>query len=351
MLTQGLFVMTEKKISVIIPVYNIEKFLNKCIESVLAQTYKNLEIILVDDGSTDSSGIICDNFASLDNRIKVLHKTNGGLSSARNSGIEIASGEYVAFIDGDDYIEPNMIETLLNACANNEADLSICSFFMEDSEGKICAKSESLENNCYSNIEALELLALPRQDRYVVAWNKLYKKSLFDKIKFPLNKLYEDQATVHKVFWEAKKIVTLSDKLYHYIVREGSLSYKPNPLQYFDDLDALLARIDFYRQKGLENLIPDVEKVIFYLFGYYLNKTIQFSSLSKEVEETFFEYGQKFLELFQSCQTKKHYKRKEVKIRKKLYNLSHSVKFKIEFKHKLKRNILFKPIIKILKQF
>lgn len=341
--------MTEETISIIIPVYNIEKFLNKCVDSVLKQTYHNLEIILIDDGSTDKSGAICDDYKSKDNRIKVLHQLNGGLSSARNAGIEIANGEYLAFIDGDDYVEPTLIETLFNACKETNADLSICSFYMEGEDGKTRIECESLANASYTNIEALELLALPRQDRYVVAWNKLYKKHLFDEIRFPLNRVFEDQATVHKIFWNAKKIVTVSDKLYHYIVRDDSLSHKTNPIKYFDDLDALFERVEFYKQNNLEKLVPGVENVMFYLFGYYLNKSFCNGKLDKKIEEMYLNYGQKCLALVEECFSLHHYKRKELKKRKKLYNLSFNIRFKIKLKWKIKNCKFLKPLIKVYK--
>ena len=150
-------------ISVIVPVYNVEKYLRQCLDSVLAQTYRELEIILVDDGSTDGSGAICDEYATRDSRIKVVHQQNGGLSSARNAGLDLATGEYVAFVDSDDYIHETMLELLYQALVENNADTVICNFERVDEKGDVISvrSLQPLANGVVSMEEALENLATP----------------------------------------------------------------------------------------------------------------------------------------------------------------------------------------------
>ena len=172
-------------ISVIVPVYNVEKYLEKCIDSILSQTFKNFEIILVDDGSTDSCGIICDEYERLDNRVKVIHKINGGLSSARNSGLEIASGEYVAFVDSDDWIDKNMYQELYNEAKKNNADIVQCKFIKAKDENVSIYNNEFNEVEVIGNLDALCNLYNERCIETVVTWNKLYKRYLFNDIVFP----------------------------------------------------------------------------------------------------------------------------------------------------------------------
>ena len=166
-----------KLISVIVPVYNVEKYLEKCVSSIVNQTYKNLEIMLVDDGSTDSSGKMCDEFAKKDDRIKVIHKPNGGLSDARNSALKIAKGDYIGFVDSDDYIADDMFETLCDLMEDNNSDISIVSFY-EIYNNKLIGVRDSKELENMTKLEAMkELLIDSKIQSY--AWNKLFKRELF----------------------------------------------------------------------------------------------------------------------------------------------------------------------------
>ncbi|MEI7668283.1 MAG: glycosyltransferase family A protein, partial [Erysipelotrichaceae bacterium] len=161
-------------ISVIVPVYNVEKYIDRCVSSILNQTYKNLDIILVDDGSQDKSGQICDEYALKDNRIKVLHKSNGGLSDARNKGIELSKGEYISFVDSDDTISNNFIDKLYNLCVNYSSDISMCYFKQFTSEISFNREHES-RIDIFTNIQMLENLINEKYVQSTVAWNKLYK--------------------------------------------------------------------------------------------------------------------------------------------------------------------------------
>ena len=194
-------------ISIIIPVYNVEKYLERCVKSVINQTYKNLEIILVDDGAKDNSGKMCDELSKLDSRIKVIHKENGGLSDARNFGLKIATGDYIGFVDSDDYIADDMYETLYYTIKNNNADISIVSFY-EMYKEKVIGVRDSGNLEILSKQEAMkELLIDTKIQSY--AWNKLFKKELFNDLKFPTGKNFEDIATTLLLFEKCDKVALL----------------------------------------------------------------------------------------------------------------------------------------------
>ena len=224
-------------ISVIVPVYNVEKYLVKCINSIINQTYKNLQIILVDDGSTDNSGKICDDFKLKDTRIEVIHKTNGGLSDARNAGLKITRGDYIGFVDSDDFIETDMYETLYNLIENNNSDISIVSFY-EIYNGKVIGVRDSRELLNLSKIEAMkELLIDTRIQSY--AWNKLFKRSLFENLEFPVNKNFEDIATTLLLFEGANKVTLFEEPKYNYLRRDDSIVGVRNFKTYKDYLDVI----------------------------------------------------------------------------------------------------------------
>ena len=211
-------------ITVIVPVYNVEKYLDKCVETIVNQTYKNIEIILVDDGSKDSSGEKCDIWQKKDKRIKVIHKQNGGLSSARNTGIDIANGEYITFIDSDDYIDSKMIENLYEDLKNFNADISICNRYYLFEDGSKCLRYKKRENV----LEMDSKQAIYELNNYrnfdMSAWAKMYNRKLFNKIRFPVGKLSEDFFIMYLLFDKAKKIVYNSEPLYYYLQRKGSIS-------------------------------------------------------------------------------------------------------------------------------
>ena len=237
----------EELISVVIPIYNVEKYLNKCIESIINQSYSNLEIILIDDGSKDTSGIMCDSYVLKDNRIKVIHKENGGLSDARNVGIEKEKGEYIVFIDSDDWIDEKMIEILYNVIKKNNSDISICDYFLAYSE-EIQTQKEDIEIINLSNIEALKKI----YDKdlgvcMIVAWNKLYKRNLFkDDIRYPYGKIHEDEFTTYKLLYKAEKISYTNQKMYYYRQRENSITSSFNKKR-LDCLEAFDERTKYMK--------------------------------------------------------------------------------------------------------
>lgn len=213
-------------ISIVIPIYNIEKYVKKCIESVLNQDYLNIDIILVDDGATDNSGKICDEYKNIDSRIQVIHKLNGGLSDARNAGIKVAKGEYIIFIDGDDYIKPNYVSKLYNNLLENDADISVCGFSYVYDDGKE-RKYNNKEKECtkvFNSQQAIECMLDSRWAFKQCAWNKIYKKELFKDIEYPYGMLYEDLGTTYKLISKANKVVYDSNSLYYYVQRKTSIT-------------------------------------------------------------------------------------------------------------------------------
>lgn len=227
----------QELISVIVPVYNVEKYLKKCIKSIMSQSYTNLEIILINDGSTDNSGKICDELKEQDKRIKVIHKSNGGLSDARNAGLKIANGKYIGFVDSDDYIAEDMFETLYNINKKYNSDISIVSFY-EIYKDKVIGVRDSKKLKELTKIDAMkELLIDTNIQSY--AWNKLFRRELFEGLEFPTNKNFEDIATTLLLFEKANKIVLLEEPKYYYVRRDDSIVGVRNYKTYKDYLDVI----------------------------------------------------------------------------------------------------------------
>ena len=261
-------------ITVIVPVFRVEKFLERCLESIINQSYRNLEIILVDDGSDDSCPDICDKYSKIDKRIIVYHKLNGGLSDARNYGIEKSHGEYLFFIDSDDYIDENMIKNLYDALEKNHSDISMCSFCYVDECGVLLLKQNELSTvGSFSNEEIFKMYDQNGVSWILgVAWNKLYKKTLFDDIRYPYGKLHEDNFISFLIYNEAKKITIIEDRLYFYTQRNQSIMGNKFNVRHADGAIAALNRIDFAIKTDRLFLIPKAEQQAFgILFDTSLN--------------------------------------------------------------------------------
>ncbi len=222
----------EPLISVIIPIYKAEKYLEKCVRCVLDQTYRNLEVILVDDGSPDGSGAICDKLAAEDCRIRVIHKENGGAATARNAGLDIMTGEYIAFVDADDYMEVNYIEALYRTLKENNAQVSICSFKTIDEEGNAVEidelHREDSGNETGNDIQVFDGNEIILQDlqghwEHVAPWGKLYQADLFENVRYPKWPAYEDEPVFIRVFDRVEKAAASKEKLYYYVQHAGSL--------------------------------------------------------------------------------------------------------------------------------
>lgn len=214
--------MEEKKISIIVPVYRVERYLERCVNSLISQTYKNIEIILVDDGSPDQCPAMCDNYAEKDDRVIVVHKKNGGLSDARNVGLDIATGEYIAFVDSDDWVEMDFVETLYRNAKNENADISIigCTLVWDNGRRKSVGQDEGYY--VFDKETAIKEMLMQRKFGCMVC-QKMYKKQIFDAVRFPVGKLYEDVAVSMPTFLKAKKVVISGKSGYNYYQRSDSI--------------------------------------------------------------------------------------------------------------------------------
>jgi len=215
------------KISVIVPVYNVEKYLEKCLESILNQTYRNLEIILVDDGSTDKSGEICDEYSKIDNRIIVIHKKNEGQSIARNTALKVISGQYISFVDSDDILNIRFYEKMMRALKEKEVKLVVCDCLRFKDKTRICVDTSEKSNVLnYSKIDALKELWIPGAKINNYLCNKLYAKELFNDIVLPEKRIFEDLAVMYRIIDRCNNIAFIDEKLYYYLNRSDSSSKK-----------------------------------------------------------------------------------------------------------------------------
>lgn len=284
-------------VTIIVPIYKVENYLNRCVDSILNQTYKNLEIVLVNDGSPDKCGEICDQYAKKDSRVKVIHKKNGGLSDARNAGLEISTGKFVSFIDSDDWVHTNFIETLYIMLNETKSDISCCNFIKTDNE-QIYINDTKKEIFEFSNVEALEQLYDKLYIQMVVAWGKLYKKSLFKNINFPVGRIHEDEFTTHKLFYKSSKIVYTSEKLLYYWQREDSIMGSGFNLKHrMDALDAFDHRAQFLKQVGLNELSSKAFRVLFVMYmqtAYKIKNELNISEFSDRLKKNLNDSDQKF---------------------------------------------------------
>ncbi|MGQ7324723.1 glycosyltransferase family 2 protein [Streptococcus suis] len=259
--------MNKPLISIIVPVYNVENYLDECIQTVLAQTYSNWELLLINDGSTDSSGSMCDDYARRDDRIRVIHKNNGGLSDARNAGIDNCTGEYITFLDSDDGIREDFLETCLTTAIQHDVDIVIGHFFIwDENQQTFYYFVEQSQKDTIELISAQE--ALNRQvvwknfntAPFVVAWGKVFKATLFNTIRFPKGKVFEDEYTIHKALLKSDSVALINKEFYMYrrhgnsiMTSDFSLSKVLNNIEALEEriVDLVLAKKDteLVRQK------------------------------------------------------------------------------------------------------
>lgn len=280
------------KISIIVPVYNVEDYLPRCLNSILKQTIQEIEIILINDGSTDSSGDICDQFALKDSRITVIHQKNGGLPAARNEGIAHASGDYIGFIDSDDYIEADMYEKLYRACTQNNAKISMCGRHDVAPDGRKKATFTLKEPQIWSSKEAIRRILL-WENIDSSACDKLFARAFFSEFRFPLGKYHDDIFFVPPVVHAAGKIVHIGEPKYNYYYRENSISKEPFSVRKWDLLEAV---------KSVETLIlkeyPELQKEydsFYYHNLLYLNSLLQAKNIRKKFEEEYRQLYKKLL--------------------------------------------------------
>ncbi len=245
--------MKSDKVSIIVPVYNVEKYLDECMESILSQTYSNLEVILIDDGSTDSSGNMCDNYKALDNRIVVIHKPNGGLSSARNAGMDIATGDYLIFVDSDDIISLNMVSEMMKKA--DETGAQIVSSLMTE-EREMLDKGQTDKVSVFDSHGALRCI-FSDDTILTSASGKMYRSGLWKDIRFPTDKIFEDFATIYKVIKKASKTVAFEDWQYFYRPNPSGITGSPfyhRKMQFFDVAEDVTS--------GIKDTDPDLVPVI-----------------------------------------------------------------------------------------
>ena len=248
-----------EKISIIIPVYNVEKYLKTCLDSVINQTYQNLEIILVNDGSTDNSGKICEEYKRTNSRIILIHKKNEGLSAARNTGLGIATGEYISFLDSDDYISNDMLETLYNRLVKTQSDMSVCSIQYVDDRGKLLPSKSpfTFNDTVLDQNEFWKIYSSTGHTECVVAWNKLYKREILEHLNYPKGKLREDEFLLHYIVDRCSRICTISEGLIFYRQRSDSIMGNINSKSKLDYIEACFERMDFYIKKKNKFMIEE----------------------------------------------------------------------------------------------
>lgn len=299
---------TDQTVSVIVPVYNVEKYLEQCIESIIQQTYRSLEIIIVNDGSTDGSSEIARRYVGQDDRIILLEKKNGGLSDARNYGLDRAAGDYVMFIDSDDFIEADMVEYLLKAIQKEDADIAVCGYRMVDDEGGKLPDREVFPKE--KTVCSRDYWKVYHEEAYiygVVAWNKLYHKTVFDRIRFPVGKIHEDEFILHKLLHNADRIVCCPEKKYDYRQRKGSImnvGRKGRDQDFFsaDALQAFLIRLKYFMKRGMFTEAS-------YTFALAVRQVVsgyeERGSLTQQDKKRLIHYQTELKNLGRECLTKK----------------------------------------------
>lgn len=237
-------------VSVIVPVYNVEEYLRACLDSVLGQTYDDLDVIVVDDGSTDGSGRICDQYAQSDRRIRVIHQQNRGLSAARNTGMRAARGEYLTFVDSDDWLSREFVASLVTAILEHRADLAVAGFERAVSQEWEAPVADP-EWVPLSRDDALRQLVAGRSVQLAVAWGKLYVRDTLAGTEFPVGRFHEDEFVAHRVLGRTARVIVTDQVLYHYRIRGGSIMAEPHPRGRSDRLIAWQDRADYLLQLGL----------------------------------------------------------------------------------------------------
>jgi glycosyltransferase involved in cell wall biosynthesis len=289
-----------QKVSIIVPVYNVEGYLPKCIDSILAQTFTDFELIIVDDGSTDSCGAICDEYANKDNRIKVIHKKNGGLSSARNAGIDIAKGDFFIFVDSDDYVHPEMCSLLFENLLKYNADIVACGCYIVKND-KIIKEIKASDEGAVT-LDSISAISRLFKGELLPAWGKIYKRECFLNLRFPFGKIDEDFAVMYKLFYNCKKIVCIEDLLNFYVIRDKSILRFPFNEATFDFFDNAVSAVNFVK----ENNLPLLEQAESYLYLrsygtiYVLLKSKQDKNFKKRYQEITSIFKHKFFSILKN---------------------------------------------------
>ncbi|MUV36898.1 putative glycosyltransferase YibD [Lentibacillus sp. JNUCC-1] len=259
------------KVSIIVPVYNLEALLPKCVDSILAQTFTDFELILVNDGSPDESGAMCEAYAKMDSRVKVIHKQNGGTASSRNVGLSVATGDYIGFVDNDDYVHVTMFETLYRQAVLYDSDIIVCDFLKVDEGDNAPAAEEQIISSVqhFNSREALNQFYTQNNVTFVVPWNKLYKRHLFDGVSYEVGNSYDDETVAHLLYFKSRKTTYIHVPLYYYVQRQGSMVNSRYHLKRFGAVYALKGRAVFFREKQEYELHEKALKVYMEKFFWH----------------------------------------------------------------------------------
>lgn len=279
-------------LSVIVPIFRVEKYLDKCVQSILAQTYKDLEIILVDDGSDDGCPAMCDAYAKTDSRIRVVHKENGGLSDARNAGLEIATGEYIAFADSDDYVHPQMYEAMVSVMEKEkDVDMVVCPFQKVDEDENDANEKVSLSEKKYRVLKHEEVITQmfkENYEMYIVAWDKVFRKTMWENLRFPVGRIHEDQFTTYKPLYESRKVGLMEEKLYYYRIRNNSIMGNYKAKASLDDIDALREKMEYFSTKEEWEYAACASRSLEHMvYHYHKAKKSGAEDVAKQIREIF----------------------------------------------------------------
>lgn len=253
----------ETAISVIVPVYRVEKYLPACIDSILNQTFTDFELILVDDGSPDRCPEICDETAKRDARVRAIHQANQGLSAARNAGIEAAHGAWLSFVDSDDFLAPDFLETLHDAAVRAGADCALCGIQLTDEAGQKIGQPLSVADGVRTGRSILETLCRAPEITYLVAWNKLYRRDVFQTLRYPVGMQNEDTYLAAELFDTVQTVICVSKPMYFYRQRADSIMHTAVTTRNLDRMWAFEHCFAYFEARGLEALMPDAEKKMF----------------------------------------------------------------------------------------
>ena len=280
----------EPLVSIVIPVYNVGAYLSECLESLMNQTYRNIEMVVIDDGSTDDSSVICDQYAEKDSRIRVFHQNNHGMSHARNRGITLARGDYLRFIDSDDWMEINAIETLVHTMQQSQADIVTAGLFADYTDKTVISANKREQITIVKGQEILRTF----YDGVIrdLAWNKLYRIDVFKEIRFPVDRYYEDIATTWKIMKNLSEtdgvIVVLPDYLYHYRVRKGSISHGRSFKNVTDYWDAYIVQYNAfpaYRKQIVKGCMIAIGKMWLSYSGFSREEKAKSAELTLEMRQ------------------------------------------------------------------
>lgn len=332
-------------VSIIVPIYNVEKYLETCIESIINQTYKNLEIILVNDGSTDNSLTICKKYEKKDDRIIIIDKQNGGLSDARNAGTLKSKGKYICYIDSDDYVEKDYIKCLYNSIKTNKTDISQCCINYVDDEGNFLKKIGYEKNQVFDSKQLIIDTMEKNKLENTVVWNKMYLSSIMKKHLFPKGKIHEDEYITYKVIYESKKVSMVSECLYNYRQQENSITNKKYSLKRLDPKEAFKEKIEYFSEKGEEKIkyLSVNQYLSFLKINHYqvlkeLNDKVNANMLYLEYKDIYMKYkNNKYISIKEKIKNMFFY------ISPKLYNdVFYNIKSKIKHKINYQKKLIIK---------